>query len=188
MTSQLPSFPQTLALCCLQWFMPSGRDIAVCLSCGSNSTERLSAWWLRSCIPPESRETNRQGPAPCRYYSSSWQEARIALPALTCSASVAAMPVPRGPCRRLPGRWPCCSRQACAQLPAGGAARCIRARLRCAGPGIVARPGSKLCVDRIAPLAHRAPSPSAGRSQKEAVVAEREPALLVRHRGDCESG
>ena len=43
MTSQLPSFPQTLALCCLQWFMPSGRGIAVCHSCGSYSTERRSA-------------------------------------------------------------------------------------------------------------------------------------------------
>ena len=43
-------------------------------------------------------------------------------------------------------------------------------------------PGTRQCIDRIAPLAHRAPSPSAGRSQKEAVVAEREPPLPLRHR------
>ena len=49
-------------------------------------------------------------------------------------------------------------------------------------------PGTRQCIDRIAPLAHRAPSPSAGRSQKEAVVAEREPALPLRLREVFEFG
>ena len=43
-------------------------------------------------------------------------------------------------------------------------------------------PGTRQCIDRIAPLAHRTPSPSAGRSEKEAVVAEREPALPLKLR------